>query len=154
MLRYYLSDMTTEDAAFLTDVPGLEQMLYMYDPSLRSARRPEKGEVPWPIVFALCRFSAKHRFVRGLPDLSQVSHAVSQAINRLHWRTHFHFCPEELVEGETDVGVDPALLHVRKTTSPPCRSDLVPHELRVWTDKLHDSILTHCKNIVKRENID
>ena len=66
------------------------QNLYVYDPSQRSARLAEQGELPWPVEFILTCFHKK--FVMpplGRPHISKLMKAVATWTNKVRWRYFF-----------------------------------------------------------------
>ena len=89
----------------------------MFDHECRSVSHPEVGTVEWPILFALGRFNAKHRFIDKLPPMAKFSGAITNFINRMHWNNYFHVMPEQGADGATSSGVGPMRVHVKGPTA-------------------------------------
>ena len=149
VLRTLISDLSTEDYAYLLDKELLSQRLYIFDPINKSVRHPAKDELPWTVTFALGRYSAKHRFFEREPRLSSVSDAMQQVINRVFWRRHFLTAEtsgsaEDIVEGvPSDAGLSKGLI-------PPCNSAEVPRELKVWASHLRHRVINACRRALSR----
>ena len=140
-------DLSLEDMSYLLDLPMLRERIYIFNEQTRSVSHPTENQVPWPILFGLGRYSAKHRFCNHVPRASEFSKAVQSTVNRIHWKYHFFSNPEG--EGLGDLGVPTHQLLEKRGHTPYCTQE-VPVELRIFTTELKHRLMKQFNKSVQQ----
>jgi hypothetical protein len=120
---------TIADWIMMSRFEELYKRCYIYDHITATARHPEVGEVPWPIIWAITRYHRKHIWCkRASPDVRRINDQVDQFANRVRWTWHYRHSESSL----------PSIFINRGKTQP------FPHQthphLELWISRLRSEI--------------
>ena len=121
----------------MADFDRLYKQVYLYEMDSRSARHPDPGEVPWPIIYALSRYHAKHQFCsRKLPDIHKIGLQVQNFLHKVEWAWLFK-----------DMNKARPSVSVKNVTTPACKSIDYTHHIRRWTTGMMEAIMTEAASV-------
>ena len=87
---------TEEDWQFWRLLPSLRDRTLVYDGVSRSVEPAEGYDVPWPVLWSLCRYSRKHIFHgRFLPRAHRYREAMISWESKQRWAWFFRGCDRE-----------------------------------------------------------
>ena len=83
---------------------------FILDVGRAEVRRPETGELPWPVEF-ICALHRKHVFRGSCPPVSSIAFAVNQWHQRRRWHFHLKGSSTDSYAHLFDQGITPVCPH-------------------------------------------
>jgi len=124
------SDLAVEDLGLLLNIEGLYNKIYVFDRASKSVFHPGLQDVPWPVVWLLCRHHKRHAFCSKLSlRIHTILEDVLNFENKCKWRwVHRH-----------SHGSKPSIW-IRSRSTAPCKQ-LVDPALIAWLHRFRSTII-------------